>query len=132
MALESCSVFFARPQPFAPGETSTLRAQSWRPMITRKKFCWLTPCPRERSFGAILKSATATSWAGTLTTAGDLVFFANDTGALEAVEARTGHPLWQFNTGQSIRASPMSYAVDGVQYVAIAAGGDVISFSLPH
>jgi alcohol dehydrogenase (cytochrome c) len=60
------------------------------------------------------------------------VFFGNDTGALEVVEARTGHPLWQFATGQSIHASPMSYAVDGVQYVAIAAGGDVISFSLPH
>ena len=72
------------------------------------------------------------SWGGTLTTAGDLVFFANDTGAFEAVEARTGRALWQFNTGQTIHASPMSYAVDGVQYVAIAAGSDVISFSLPH
>jgi alcohol dehydrogenase (cytochrome c) len=67
-----------------------------------------------------------------MTTAGDLVFFASDTGAFEAVEARTGQPLWQFNTGQSIHASPMSYAVDGTQYVAIAAGSDVISFSLPH
>ena len=60
------------------------------------------------------------------------MFFANDTGAFEAVEARTGHALWQFNTGQTIHASPMSYAVDGAQYVAIAAGSDVISFSLPH
>ena len=72
------------------------------------------------------------SWGGTLTTAGNLVFFGNDTGALEAVEARTGRALWQFNTGQNFRASPMSYAVDGVQYVAIAAGSDVISFSLPQ
>jgi len=72
------------------------------------------------------------SWGGTLTTAGGLVFFANDTGGIETVEARTGRPLWQFNTGQTFRASPMSYAVDGVQYVAIAAGSDVISFSLPH
>jgi alcohol dehydrogenase (cytochrome c) len=72
------------------------------------------------------------SWGGTLTTAGDLVFFANDTGAFEAVGARTGRPLWQFNTGQSMHASPMSYAVDGTQYVAIAAGSDVISFALPH
>jgi hypothetical protein len=38
--------------------------------------------------------------------------------------------LWHFNTGQDIRASPKSYAVNGNQYVAIAAGGDVLSFSL--
>ena len=47
-------------------------------------------------------------------------------------QARTGRSLWQFTTGQTIHASPMSYAVDGVQYVAVAAGSDVISFSLPH
>jgi alcohol dehydrogenase (cytochrome c) len=40
--------------------------------------------------------------------------------------------LWHFNTGQMMHASPMSYAVDGAQYVAIAAGSDVFSFSLPH
>ena len=73
-----------------------------------------------------------TSWGGTLTTAGELVFFGTDSGAFEAVEARTGRSLWQFNTGQGIHASPMSYAVDGVQYVAIAAGSDIISFSLDH
>jgi alcohol dehydrogenase (cytochrome c) len=78
------------------------------------------------------QSGKGNSWAGTLTTAGKLVFFGNDTGALEAVEARTGRSLWQFTTGQNIHSSPMTYAVDGVQYVAIAAGGDVISFSLPH
>ena len=64
------------------------------------------------------------SWGGALTTAGELVFFANDSGALEAVEARSGRSLWQFTTGQGIYASPMSYAIDGVQYVAIAAGSD--------
>jgi len=31
-----------------------------------------------------------------------------------------------------MHASPMTYMVDGVQYVALAAGSDVISFSLPH
>jgi len=36
------------------------------------------------------------------------------------------------HTGQKMHASPMSYMVDGVQYVAIAVGSDVFSFSLPH
>jgi alcohol dehydrogenase (cytochrome c) len=61
-----------------------------------------------------------------------LVFFGDDTESLEAVEARTGRALWHFNTGQTMHASPMTFMVDGVQYVAIAAGTDVFAFSLPH
>jgi alcohol dehydrogenase (cytochrome c) len=61
-----------------------------------------------------------------------LVFFGDDAGSVEAVEAATGRALWHFNTGQSMHASPMSYAVDGVQYVTIAAGSDVFTFALPH
>jgi outer membrane protein assembly factor BamB len=61
-----------------------------------------------------------------------LVFFGDDAGYFAAVDASTGHPLWEFNTGQSLRASLMTYEVDGVQYVAIATGSDVFSFSLPQ
>ena len=67
-----------------------------------------------------------------MTTAGGLVFFGDDTESLEAVEARSGRALWHFNTGQTMHASPMTFMVDGVQYVAIAAGSDVFTFSLPH
>jgi alcohol dehydrogenase (cytochrome c) len=66
-----------------------------------------------------------------LTTAGGLVFFANDAEAFEAVDARTGESLWHFNTGQTFTASPMSYSVKGKQYVAIASGSDVFTFALP-
>ena len=66
-----------------------------------------------------------------MTTAGGIVFFADDAHAFEAVDAQTGKPLWHFNTGQTISASPMSYAVNGKQYVAIAAGSDIFSFALP-
>ena len=47
------------------------------------------------------------------------------------MDARTGKPLWHFNTGQSMSASPMSYAIAGKQYVAIAAGSNIFSFKLP-
>jgi alcohol dehydrogenase (cytochrome c) len=132
MALESCNVFLTHPQPFTQGETyygtgtkQAIDAHAQKVLLAYSvhegKIVWRYP-----------QVGRGNSWGGTLTTAGDLVFFADDTGGFEAVEARTGRALWQFNTGQSIYASPMSYAVDGVQYVAIAAGGDVISFSLPH
>lgn len=66
-----------------------------------------------------------------MTTAGGLVFFGDDAGSLEAVEAHSGKPLWHFNTGEEISASPMTYAVGGRQYVAIAAGSNLFSFALP-
>ena len=58
-------------------------------------------------------------------------FFGDDAGSFEAVDAQSGKPLWHFNTGQDMSASPMSYAVAGKQYVAIAAGSDIFSFALP-
>jgi alcohol dehydrogenase (cytochrome c) len=67
-----------------------------------------------------------------MTTAAGLVFFADDQGFFEAVDAKTGKSLWHFNTGQSLHASPMSYAVEGKQYVAIASGSDLFSFALPQ
>ncbi|MGA7299310.1 MAG: PQQ-binding-like beta-propeller repeat protein, partial [Candidatus Sulfotelmatobacter sp.] len=68
---------------------------------------------------------------GTMTTASGLLFFGDDAGSLEAADARSGKPLWHFDMGQEISASPMSYAIAGKQYVAIAAGSDVFSFALP-
>jgi alcohol dehydrogenase (cytochrome c) len=68
---------------------------------------------------------------GTMTAAGGLVFFGDDAQSFEAVDAQAGKPLWHFNMGQDISASPMTYAVDGKQYVAIAAGSDIFVFALP-
>jgi alcohol dehydrogenase (cytochrome c) len=132
IALESCSVFFAHPQTFALGQTLYATGTKLAPDDHAQKILLAYSLSEGKIVWRYRQAGRGNSWAGTLTTAGELVFFGNDTGALEAVEARTGRSLWQFTTGQNIHASPMSYAVDGVQYVAIAAGGDVISFSLPH
>lgn len=70
--------------------------------------------------------------AGVLATAGGLVFAATSEGSLIALDARTGAPLWHFSTGSIIAASPMSYAVNGKQFIAIAAGGALYSFALPE
>ena len=60
--------------------------------------------------------------AGVLATAGGVVFAASREGYLFALDARTGASLWRFQTGAAIDASPISYAVAGKQFVAIAAG----------
>jgi PQQ-dependent dehydrogenase (methanol/ethanol family) len=72
------------------------------------------------------------NYAGVLTTAGGLVFFGESSGGFAAVDARTGKYIWHFETNHFIKASPMTYAVDGRQYVAIAAGGNILSFALPE
>ena len=68
--------------------------------------------------------------AGVLSTAGGLLFAGDDQGFLTALDAKTGKPLWHFNTGMRISASPMSYAVKDKQYVALTAGVNVVSFVL--
>ncbi|MFO1401553.1 MAG: PQQ-dependent dehydrogenase, methanol/ethanol family [Steroidobacteraceae bacterium] len=59
--------------------------------------------------------------AGVLSTAGDLVFQGTDTGLLRVFDAHDGRVLKEIDTGSSIIAAPMSYAIDGVQYVAVMA-----------
>ena len=68
---------------------------------------------------------------GVLSTGGGLVFGGNREGWFFALDARTGKPLWRFQTGGPIWANPVSYAVDGRQQVAVAAGHALFVFALP-
>ena len=68
--------------------------------------------------------------AGLISTAGGLVFAGDDQGFFTAHDAKTGKPLWHFNTGRQISASPISYSVKGKQYIAVAAGANVVAFAL--
>jgi alcohol dehydrogenase (cytochrome c) len=72
------------------------------------------------------------TWGGVLSTASGLVFFGDDSGALAAVEAKTGKPLWHFHTSQSWKASPMTYVAGGQQYIAVAAGPNILAFAIPR
>ena len=71
------------------------------------------------------------TWTGTLVTAGNLVFCADAGGNFFALNATTGKALWHVELGNSVRANPITYAVDGKQYVEAAAGNSVFVFSLP-
>jgi len=59
---------------------------------------------------------------GALATAGNLVFQGTATGRFVAYRADTGETLWETDAGTGVIAAPISYAVDGEQYVAVAAG----------
>ena len=132
LALEDCSTYFTKPDRFAEGRTfyatgvehSNAPGDRWRNLlafdVTTGQFAW-----RYRQVAGGWASA------GVVTTASGLVFFGDENESFEAVDARTGSPLWHFQTGQAIHSSPMSYEVSHRQYVAIAAGNDLFSFGLP-
>ena len=59
---------------------------------------------------------------GTMTTTTGLVFAGDIKGMFRAMDAKTGKELWKFNTGSGISAAPISYTLDGKQYVAVTSG----------
>ena len=132
MALENCNIYFAKSQPFIQGETYYNTGTKFPVDQHSQKLLLALSAVDGKEIWRYPQTGRGNSWGGTLTTAGGLVFFGDDAESLEAVDAKTGRPLWHFNTGQSFHASPMTYAVEGVQYVAICAGSDLFAFALPH
>lgn len=78
---------------------------------------------------------------GVVATSGGVVFMGQGTGEFSAFDSATGEQLWSFNCGAGVNAPPITYEIDGIQYVTVAAGGhnlfgfprgnSVITFALP-
>ena len=130
-AEESCTVYTKNDQWWEAGKSfyggGTRRAPGERSGqkflkaldIQTGKIVWEIP----DEGGGILGS-------GVMATAGGLVFYGDSKGAFVAAHAKTGKLLWHFNTGQTWKAGPMTYMVDGNQYVGVAAGSTILAFSL--
>ena len=98
--------------------------------------------PADDAWGAIRAIAATTGeirwefklhsppWAGVLSTAGGVVFSGSDEGNFYALDARTGKPLWDFQTGGPINANPISFSMDGHEYIAISANRVLYVFGL--
>jgi PQQ-dependent dehydrogenase (methanol/ethanol family) len=74
--------------------------------------------------------ARAKTWSGVLATAGGLIFYGQPNGGFAAVDQRDGETLWQFPTNVRMKASPITFTVGGNQYIAIAAGPNILCFGL--
>ncbi|WP_149587657.1 PQQ-dependent methanol/ethanol family dehydrogenase [Tabrizicola flagellatus] len=61
-------------------------------------------------------------WGGVMTTAGGLVFFGTPEGEFKALDDETGEELWSFQTGSGIVGQPVTWEMDGEQYVAVVSG----------
>ena len=84
------------------------------------------------TFEKLLTGPQETNYTGILSTAGGLVFHGETGGDFAAVDAKTGKTLWTFRGNDSWRASPMTYDVDGRQYVAGMVGTNLVSFALGY
>ena len=131
LAEENCNLFFLKPEEFAEGKTYYSTGARHSPGDHSEKILLAYNLESDKPAWRFPQVGSGHSAGGTMSTAGGLLFFGDDAQSFEAVDAETGQPLWHFNTGQGMHASPMSYAVNGKQYVAIAAGSDIFSFGLP-
>jgi alcohol dehydrogenase (cytochrome c) len=131
MVLEECHQYLLKPQKFEEGKTFYSTGVKHDSTPDAQKFLAAYDLDKQALAWRYPQVGHAHSAGGTMTTATGLLFFGDDAQSFEAVEAGTGKPLWHFNTGQDFSASPMTYAVQEKQYVAIASGSDIFSFALP-
>ncbi len=127
---EECDVFTAAPQKYheghdflgsiyvpATGKRAWGALRALDPFTGQKQWEFKYPSP---------------PWGGVLSTAGGVVFTGDSEGNFTALDARTGKDLWHLQLGAAVYSSPITYSIDGEQYVAIPAGSALFAFKLPE
>jgi alcohol dehydrogenase (cytochrome c) len=129
-ARDQCDIFSTAPQPYEAGHayygSAYFPSEEARPYLGFLKA--IDPATGEIKWKF---EHTSPTWSGVLSTAGGLVFTGDAEGNFIAFDAAAGKPLWHFQMGGAVYAAPMAFAVDGKEYVAIAAGSAVYAFGLP-
>jgi alcohol dehydrogenase (cytochrome c) len=130
-AEESCTVYMKNDQRWEAGKSfyggGTRRTPGER---AGQKFLKALDIQTGKIVWEIPDEGSGILGSGVMATAGGLVFYGSSQGAFVAADAKTGKLLWHFNTGQPWKAGPMTYMVDGNQYVGVAAGSTILAFSL--
>ena len=130
--LEKCNIFFKAPGKWEAGKSYYDGSTRQVPGERAEKILRAIRVETGEVAWQLPQTGPANTWGGTLTTAGGIVFFGDDSGALSAADAATGEQLWTFPTNLVWKASPMTYVFDKKQYVAVASGPNVIAFGLPE
>ena len=129
--LEKCTVYTKTPGEWQAGQSyyggndegGAGRAGPEGPPRDRRQ-------DRRASPGSCRRPARPTPGAAPWPPPAGLVFFGEDSGALMAVDASSGAPLWHFQANTLWKASPMTYMFDGKQHIAVASGPSILSFAL--
>ena len=121
------------PGPGSPGHTESYSkldriSEAFPPKVTVSAY---NPITGEQPWQAVLPATSAIGASGNMATAGDLVFQGVENGGFYALSAETGETLYRYDAPRPIRASPMTYQVDGRQYVTVVATNTVVTLALP-
>ena len=129
-AREECDIFSTAPQPYEAGHG--YYGSAYFPSDEAEPY-WGALRALDPATGQIKWEFRhpSPSWSGVLSTAGGLVFTGDSEGNFIALDAASGKALWHFQTGAAVYAAPMAFALDGKEYVAIAAGSSLYAFGLP-
>jgi alcohol dehydrogenase (cytochrome c) len=128
---EKCSIYQkASGGVWAPGKTFLGGSQNTAPDPKPERILKALNIRTGAIVWELPQPGPAQSWGGTLATATGLVIFGAEAGELMAADAVTGKPLWSFQTNETWKASPMTYSFDGKQYIAVAAGSNILAFGL--
>jgi alcohol dehydrogenase (cytochrome c) len=129
-AQEKCNIFTRSPEEWTPGQSFYGGTTRSIPGETGEKYLRALRPETGEIVWERKQVGPGRTWGGVLSTAGGLVFYGDDSGAFVALDAGTGKPLWNFHANVAWKASPMTYFVDGRQYIAVAAGSQIIAFAL--
>jgi len=129
-AREQCDIFSTAPQPYEVGHA--YYGSAYFPSDKAEPY-WGALRAIDPASGQVKWEFRHLSptWSGVLSTAGGLLFTGDAEGNFIALDAASGKALWHFQMGGAVYASPMAFAIDGKQYVAIAAGSSLYAFGLP-
>ena len=129
-ARDQCDTFSTAPQPYEAGHA--FYGSAYFPSEDAEPYLGFLKAI-DPATGEIRQKFQHTSptWSGVLSTAGGLVFSGDAEGNFIAFEAASLKPLWHFQMGGAVYAAPIAFAVDGKEYVAIAAGSALYAFGLP-
>ena len=127
---EQCDVFFSSPPVYVDGKAywgSMFRGQTEEKEWGLLKA--LDPLTGETKWDFHYYKAP---WAGTMATSGGLIFSGDEDGYFMAFDAKTGKNLWKINTGNRLVTAPVTYSVQGRQYVTMPSGSALLTFALPE
>ena len=120
------------PGPHGDGHSANFeelsRIPAYTPTTTLTAY---EPASGEEAWQQVFPALSGIGASGNLATAGDLVFQGADDGAFYAFDAATGEQLFRHQAQRAIRSSPMTYQVNGKQYVTVIATNTVLTFALP-
>lgn len=126
---EACATYVRTTKPPVPGQGYTGGGQEGNPKVGDPGFIRaLDPATGNIKWDYPIQEGSSS--AGVLSTAGGVVFAATRDGHLIALESGTGRYLWHFYTGAEIKSSPMSFAIDGKQFIAVASSSALFVFGM--